>query len=137
MQDHQTGNVGRIARAGRAGAAERALSEPAVGQARKDAAAVFQPNDLFGRVIAHRRGRVLIGEVIRTLDGVERMRLGGVLFAVSQRGVDAALGGARVTAHRMHLGDDRDVRPAFGRLDRRAHPCQPAADHDHVVLYQF
>ena len=60
-----------------------------------------------------------------------------VLFAVAERGVDAALRRAGVAAHRMHLGDDRDVGPAFGRFDRRAHPGQAAADDDHVVLYQF
>jgi len=39
-----------------------------------------------------------------------------------------------VAPDRVHLGDDCDVGSAFGRLDRRAHPSQAAADDDDVVL---
>ena len=47
-----------------------------------------------------------------------------------------ALRGAGMAAHRVHLGDDGDVGTAFRRLDGGAHPGEPAADDDDVVLDQ-
>ena len=46
VQDHEAGDVGRVARARGAGAAEGPLRDPAVGHAREDAAAVLEPDDL-------------------------------------------------------------------------------------------
>ena len=62
---------------------------------------------------------------------------GRVFLAVAERGVDAALRGAGVTADRVHLGDDGDVGTAFGGFDGCAHAGEPAADDDDVVFDQL
>jgi hypothetical protein len=134
VQDHKPGNVGRIARAGGAGAPEGALRDAAVREAGEDAAAVLKPNDLLGCVLAHGFRGILVGEIVRPLDRVERVSLGGVLLAVAERGVDAALRGAGVAAHRVHLRDDGDVGTEFRGFHRSAHAGQPATNNDDVVL---
>ncbi len=121
VQDDQARHVGGVARARRAGAAEGPLRDASVGQAREDAAAVLEPDDLARRVVGHRFDRVLVAQVVRTLDAVERVVGRGVFLAVTQGRVDAALRCAGVAAHGMHLGDDRDVGSALGGFDRRTH----------------
>jgi hypothetical protein len=69
-------------------------------------AGVLQPQDLVRSLTAHDLDRVLVAQVVRPLDGVERMGLPAVLGV--QRGVDAAGGRHRMGAHRMDLGDDGD-----------------------------
>ena len=90
-----------------------------------------------GRVLGHRLDRVLVAQVVRALDAVEGVVLGRVLFAVAERGVDAALGRARMAADRVHFRDDRDVGAALGGLDRGAHAGEAAADDDDVVLDHY
>ena len=56
-----------------------------------------------------------------------------VLGRVPERGVDAALGRARMAARRMELRDDADVGAGVVRLDRRAHAGAAGADDEDVV----
>ena len=82
---------------------------------------MFEPDDLAGRVLAHRRDRVLVPEIVGTFGGIEGVRLRRVLFAVAERGIDAALRRAGVAAHRVHFRNDGDVGPAFRSFHRSAH----------------
>ena len=77
--------------------------------------------------------RVLVADVVGALDGVEGVRLGGVLGGVAERRVDAALGRARMAAGRVELRDHADVRAGVVRLDGRAHARAAGADDQDVV----
>ena len=127
------GDVGREDRARRAGGAERPLRELPVLGAREHRAPVLELVDVARRLAREDLDRVLVGEEVRPLHGVEGVRLGGVLLRVSERRVDAALGGAGMAAGRMQLRDDGDVGSGVERLDRRAHARATGADHEDIV----
>ena len=127
-------DVGRIDRARRAGGAERALRELAVVAAREDRAPLLELVDVERRLAREDLDRVLVAEVVRALDGVERVTLGAVVAGVPEGRVDPALGRAGVAAGRVELRDDRDVRARIVGLDRGAHARATGADHEYVVL---
>ena len=97
------GDVGRVGRTRLAGGAERPLRDAAVRRAREDGAPVLQLVDVVGRLVAEDLDRVLVAEVVGALDGVEGVLLGVVLGSVPERGIDPALGRARVASHRVDL----------------------------------
>ena len=130
---HVAGDVGAVDGAGRAGGAEGALGDAAVGEAREDRAHVLELVDVAGRLVAHDLDRVLVAQVVGALDRVEGVALGVVLRGVAERRVDAALGGARVGAGRVQLRDHRHVGTGALGLDRGAHAGQARADHHHVM----
>ena len=134
VQDDEPRDVGRVACAGRTGAAERPLSDAPVGHAGEDAAAMLEPDDLARCVLGHRLDRVLVAQIVRALGAVEGVVFRRVVLTIAKRGVDPALSRAGVAAHRMHLRDDRDVGTEFGCFDGCAHPGETAPDHDDVVL---
>ena len=125
-------DVRRVDGARRAGGAERALVELALGVPREDAAPALELVDVARRLAREDLDRVLVAEVVGALDGVERVRLGVVVRLVAERRVDAALGRARVAARRVELRDDRDACARVVGLDRGAHACAAGADDEHV-----
>ncbi len=125
------GDIGDVVGAGGRGAAERARAEvPGLVAVERDAG-VLEPQDLVRSLAAHDLDRVLVAEIVRALDGVERVRLPRVLRV--QRRVDATGSGDRVRTHRMDLGDDRDRRALLGRGKRRALARESGADDQNVV----
>ena len=135
VQEDVAGDVGCVAGARGAAGAERALGDLPVGRAREDAAHVLELVDVARALLAHDRDRVLVAEVVGALDGEEGVLLGGVLGGVAERGVDAALCGARMAARRVQLGDDRDVGAVPGGLDGGTHPRDPRTDHNDIVSH--
>ena len=103
-------------------------------RAREDRAPVLELVDVARRLVAEDLDRVLVAEVVRALDGVERVLLGIVLRRVPERSVDPAFGRAGVAADGMDLGDDGDVGAHVERLDGGAHPRAAAAHDQDVVL---
>jgi hypothetical protein len=95
---------------------------------------VLELVDVGRRFVAEDLDRVLVAEVVGTLDRVERVQFRVVLGGVTERGVDAALGRPGVTARRVKLRDKRDIGACVMRLDRGAHARASRADHEHVVL---
>ena len=136
VDQHVARDVGGVDRARRARGAERALRDAAVGEAREHRAHVLELVDVARRLGAHDLDRVLVAQVVRALDGVERVDLGAVLGGVAERGVDAALGGAGVGARRMQLRDDRDVGAGALGFDGSAHAGKARTDHHNVVPKQ-
>ena len=136
VDQHVARDVGGVDGARRARGAERALRDAAVGEAREHGPHVLQLVDVAGSLRAHDLDRVLVAQVVRPLDGVERVDLGAVLRGVSERRVDAALGGAGVGARRMQLRDDRDVGAGTLGLDCSAHARKARTDHHNVVPKQ-
>jgi len=136
VQNDQTRDVGRVARSRGAGAAEGTLRDAAVRQTAEDATAMLEPNDLFWRIGGHRLDRVLVAQVVRTFDAVERMVFRGVVFTVAECGIDAALRGARMAAHRVHFRNDCYVGAALGGFNGGAHSGEAAADDHNIVLDQ-
>src|SRR5216683_3067763 len=129
--------VGREARAPRGHAAERARRDLAVGVSAPRAAPVLHLDDLDRGLANKGLDHVLVGEIVRTLDRVE----GVVLVAVlrPQGSCRAAFGRDGVAAHRVDLGDHRDLEPGVGvdRGDRRPEAGQPTADHQDVVALKI
>src|SRR6185503_1803887 len=134
MDEHVAGDVGRVRRARLAGGAEGALRDPSVLGAREDRAPVLELVDVVGRLVAEHLDRVLVAEVVRALDRVERVLFGVVLRGVAKGRVDAALRRAGVAANGMDLGDERHVRPLVVGLDSRAHAGTAGTDDEDVVL---
>ena len=89
VQQRLAGDVGHVVGAGGRGAAEGAGAELALLVAVEGHAQVLEVEHLVGRLAAHDLDGVLVAQVVRALDGVERVRLPRVLGV--QRGVDAAL----------------------------------------------
>ncbi len=116
LQDHVAGPVG-----GEAGPADRPLAEVAgvaaepalvdlaVGRPVERQAHVLELDHRLDRLAGEHLGRVLVGQVVTALDGVEHVPLPVVLLEVAERGTDTALGGAGVGAGRVELGQDRGV----------------------------
>src|SRR3977135_656444 len=89
--------------------------------------------DVAGRLTRQDLDRVLIADVIRALDRVERVALRRVLSGVAKRGVDPAFGRAGMASSRMKLRDDGDIRARVERLDGRAHARAARANDQYVV----
>ena len=127
------GDVGGEHGARRACGAERALCELAVIAPREDRAPVLELVDVARRLAREDLDRVLVADVVGALDGVERVRLDGVLGGVAERCVDAALGRSRMASGRVQLRDHTDVRPCVVRFDGRAHTRAAGSDDQDVV----
>jgi hypothetical protein len=92
---------------------------------------VLEVDDLARRLAAHDLDGVLVAEVVGALDGVESVRLPGVLRV--QCRVDAALRGVRVRPHGVDLRHDPDRRASLGRRERGALSGQAGTDYQYVV----
>ena len=92
---------------------------------------VLEVEDLIGRLAAHDLDRVLVAQVVRALDRVERVRLPAVLRV--ERGVDPAGRRHRVRADRMDLRDDRHRRAGLGRRQGGSLSSEAGADDQDVV----
>ena len=125
------GDVGDVVGAGGGRAAERARAEVAGLVAVEGDAGVLEPQDLVGRLAAHDLDRVLVAQVVRALDRVERVRLPAVLGV--ERRVDPAGGRDRVRADGMDLRDDRHRRAGLGRGQRGPLAGEAGTDDQHVV----
>src|ERR1700694_2981518 len=101
------------------------------------ASPVFHLDQLDRRLAYEGLDHVLVRQVVRALDGVEGMVLVRVLR--SQGGRGSALGGHRVAAHRVDLGDQSDLDPGV-RLDC-GYGCPEAgetpADNQDVVALEL
>ena len=93
---------------------------------------VLEVEQLLGRLAAHDLDRVLVAQVVRALDGVEGVRLPGVLRV--ERRVDAALGRVRVRAHRVDLGDDAHGCALLRGGEGGALAGEAGSDDEDVVL---
>ena len=132
VQDRLAGDVGDVVGAGRRRAAERAGAELALLVAVEGHAQVLQVEDLLGRLAAHDLDRVLVAQVVRALDGVEGVRLPGVLGV--ERGVDAALRRVGVRADGVDLGDDAHRCARLRRGEGGALAGESGSDDEDVVL---
>ncbi len=132
VQDRLARDVGHVVGAGGGGAAEGARAELALFVAVERDAEVLEVEDLLRRLAAHDLDRVLVAEVVRALDGVEGVRLPGVLGV--QRRVDPALGRVRVRADGVDLGHDPDRGTLFGSGQRCALSRESGSYYEDIVL---
>jgi hypothetical protein len=131
VQQRLPRDVGDVVGARRRRAAERARAELALGVAVERDAAVLEPEHLGGGLTAHDLDRVLVAEVVRPLDRVERVRLPRVVGV--ERRVDPARRRVGVRADRMDLRHDRDRRPGLGGRERGPLARETCADDQYVM----
>jgi hypothetical protein len=134
VDEHVAGDVRGVRGARLAGGAKGTLSNPAVLGTREDGAPVLELVDVVRRLVAEHLDRVLVAEVVRTLDRVESMLLRVVIRGVAERSVDPTLGRAGVAAHRVDLGEKRHIGARVESLDRGPHSRAAGTDDQHVVL---
>ncbi len=131
VQDRLAGDVGHVIGASGGGAPERPGPQMAGVIAVEGDARMLEPQDLLGGLPGHDLDRVLVTEVVGALDGVEGVRLPGVLGV--QRRVDSAGGRDRVRAHGVDLGDDSDRGACLRGRQRRSLAREARADDQNVV----
>ena len=132
VHDRLAGDVGDVVGARRRGPTEGPGAELALLVAVEGDAEVLEVEQLLRSRLAHDLDGVLVGQVVRALDGVEGVRLPAVVLL--QRRVDPALRGVRVRADWVDLADDphRDALLGSGKrgpLSREARP-----DHQDVMV---
>ena len=116
-------------------AAEAPLVDLAVRRAVEGQAHVLQVDDRVDGLARQDLGRVLVDEVVATLDGVEHVPLPVVLLLVAERGADAALRGAGMGARRVELGEDGRLDAVAGELEGGPQAgAARADDHGRVVV---
>jgi hypothetical protein len=143
LQDHVAGAVRRVA-----GPAHRRLAvlagvpaEPALvdlafrGPVERQAH-LLQVEDGVDGLPAHDLRRVLVDQVVTTLDGVEGVPLPVVFLDVGQRGAHAALRRPGVRAGGIELGEHGGAGARAG-LNGRAHAGAARSDDHHVVLVEL
>ena len=116
-------------------AAKGALGDAAVRRTIERQAHVFQLVHHPHRLVAEDLHGVLVGQVVRALDGVERVPLGVIFFQVAQRRADAALRRARVRAGRIELADHSGL-GALGGVQRGHQPGAACPDDDDIITMQ-
>ena len=112
--------------------AEAALIDLAVGGAIEWKAHALQFNHRGDRLTCEHFGRILVGEIVATLDGVEHVPLPVVLFHVAERRADAALRRTRVRSSWVELRQYRSGDPFACELKRCPEPGAAGA-HDNSV----
>ena len=139
LQDHVAGAVGGVARPAHRGLAviagvpaEAALVDATFRGAVERHPHLLQVEHGVDGLLAHDLHRVLVGQVVAALDGVEGVPFPVVVFDVGQRGAHAALRGAGVAAGGVELGQHRGADPGPG-LDGRPHPGAARTDDHHVI----
>ncbi len=115
------------------GASEGAGAELALLVAVEGDAEVLEVKELLRRGPAHDLDRVLVGEVVRPLDGVEGVRLPAVVLL--ERGVDAALSSVGVRADGVDLADDAHGDALLRSGKRGPLSCEARPDHQYVVVW--
>ena len=111
LQNHVAGAVGGVTGPANRGlavitgvAAEAALVDPSLRGPVERHAHLLEVQDGVDGLLAHDLDRVLVGEVVAALDGVEGVPLPVVLFDVGQRRAHAALRSTGVAPGRVQLG---------------------------------
>ena len=132
VQQRLAGDVGHVVGAGGRRAAEGAGAELALLVAVEGHAQVLEVEHLVGRLAAHDLDGVLVAQVVRALDGVERVRLPRVLGV--ERGVDAARRRVGVRADGVDLGDDPHGGAGLRRGEGGALAGESGSDDEDVVL---
>ena len=95
---------------------------------------MLELDDRFDGFAGQDLRRVLVDQVVATLDGVEHVPLPVVLLLVAERGADAALRGAGVGAGGVELGQDGRVDAAAGELQRGPQAGAAGADDQGLEL---
>ncbi len=135
VEERLPGDVGDVAGAGEAGAAEGALGDAAVLAAAEDGAHALELDDVGRRLPAHGLDGVLVAEVVAALDGVVGVGLPGVVLA--EGSVDAALGSDGMAAQGVDLGEKGYVDTLTGGLEGGPHSRQAGSYDQDIVGQRF
>src|SRR5690606_1081540 len=97
-------------------------------------AEVFQLIDNLGRFATHELDRILVTQIIRTLDGIEHMPIPVVLGHIPQRSTDPALCGYRMRTRWKYLGQDRHIQSGLRQLQCGAHAGTAGANNHRIEM---
>ncbi len=112
---------------------ERALVDASFRGTRKRQPEMLHLENRLRPLGTHVFDRVLVADVVRSLDGVVHMPAPVIIGIVARdRTGDTALGGHGVRAGRIDLRDHRGAKARLRQLERRAHPGATATD-DHAI----
>ena len=131
VQQRLAGDVGDVCGALHRGTPKRAQVQFAVVVAVEGDADVLEVHDLSRGFRAHDFDRVLVTQVVGSLDRVVGVRAPVVVDADGR--VDASGRGHRVRAHGVNLAHDRDARARTGRSQSGALASEAGADDQDVV----
>ena len=133
VEEHLSGEVGDEEGARLALSAEGPRGEPPLVVPAEYHPHVFHGDDLSLRLAGQDFDRVLVGQVVAALYGLE-----GVVFpriaSVGHGGVDAALRGVGVAPHGIDLGHHRHVHAVLAGRVSGPHSRQARPDHQHVMF---
>ena len=132
MHDRLARDVRDVVGARGRGPAEGAGAELALLVAMEGHPKVLEVEQLVRRRLAHDLDRVLVGQVVRALDGVEGVRLPAVVLL--QRRVDPALGGVRMRADRVDLAHDPHRNALLGSRERGPLSREASPDNQDVMV---
>ena len=113
-------------------ATEAALVDLAVWGAVERKAHSLQFNHGRDRLACQHFGRILVGEIVATLDGVEHVPLPVVLFHVAKGGADATLCRTRVRSRWVELRQYRSGDPFARKLKRSPEPSATGANDNGI-----
>jgi hypothetical protein len=114
-------------------AAEAPLRDLAVRRAAERQPHMLQLDDRVDRLARQHLRRILIGQIVATLNSVEHVPFPVIFLGVAERGADAALGRPGVRPGGVQLRDDGDIGDP-GEL-HGGHQAGPARTDDyHIVL---
>ncbi len=140
LQYHMAGSVGRVASTSHrlfgnvVGMSSKwTLCNPALLCAVERQTHVLQFIDNVNSLIAHDLDRILVRQVVTTLDGIERVPFWVVFLVVAKRRAHSSLGRSSVRARRIELRDNSRLYST--RSVKRGHQsCTASADNYCIVL---
>ena len=89
--------------------------------------------DQIDRLAAKDLDRILVAEIVPSLDGIEHVPLPGVRFDISQSGADSPLRGSGMRSRRIEFAHDGDSDSRNFRGRKRRHKPRPAGAHNHRI----
>ena len=112
------------------------MKDLAIFQAVKRHAEMLKLDNGFGSIFAHEFNRILVTQIVRTLDGVVHMPQPVIACHIAQRGSNAALCRHGVRARGEHLGQHGYLDAGFSQLQRSTQ-AGTAAAYDHRIKLMF
>ena len=91
---------------------------------------MLQLENRFRAGFTHIFDRVLVADIVGTLDGIVHVPFPVIFMGVAERNGNATLSGYGMRTGRENFGEQRTGLAALGDLQRRAHTCTAGTNHN-------